>query len=165
MNSSGCGVAGTTGWENGSDGKVSETSSLQTRLQRREKRAPKLSVSRVARQSRDVSTVAENFRVFWKGVEAKARVGEKRGGCASYLALEAGLVGEALEANLVERIGRVAASRKGAWRSAGASTREIRRAIGAGKKSRQRSAGGGFCRHKTDATCARDRDDASAKRT
>jgi hypothetical protein len=116
--------------------------------------------------SRDVSTVAEeNFRVFWKGVEAKARVGEKRGGCASYLALEAGLVGEALEANLVERIGRVAASRKGAWRSAGASTREIRRAIGAGKKSRQRSAGGGFCRHKTDATCARDRDDASAKRT
>ena len=80
--------------------------------------------------SRDVSTVAEeNFRVFWKGVEAKARVGEKRGGCASYLALEAGLVGEALEANLVERIGRVAASRKGAWRSAGASTREIRRAI------------------------------------
>lgn len=116
--------------------------------------------------SRDVSTVAEeNFRVFWKGVEAKARVGEKRGGCASYLALEAGLVGEALEADLVERIGRVAASRKGAWRSAGASTREIRRAIGAGKKSRQRSAGGGFCRHKTDATCARDRDDASAKRT
>lgn len=116
--------------------------------------------------SRDVSTVAEeNFRVFWKGVEAKARVGEKRGGCASYLALEAGLVGEALEADLVERIGRVAASRKGAWRSAGASTREIRRAIGAAKKSRQRSAGGGFCRHKTDATCARDRDDASAKRT
>ena len=103
--------------------------------------------------------------MFWKGVEAKARVGEKRGGCASYLALEAGLVGEALEANLVERIGRVAASRKGAWRSAGASTREIRRAIGAGKKSRQRSAGGGFCRHKTDATCARDRDDASAKHT
>jgi len=84
--------------------------------------------------SRDVSTVAEeNFRVFWKGVEAKARVGEKRGGCASYLALEAGLVGEALEADLVERIGRVAASRKGAWRSAGASTREIRRAIAAGK--------------------------------
>lgn len=103
--------------------------------------------------------------MFWKGVEAKARVGEKRGGCASYLALEAGLVGEALEADLVERIGRVAASRKGAWRSAGASTREIRRAIGAGKKSRQRSAGGGFCRHKTDATCARDRGDASAKRT
>ena len=81
MNSSGCGVAGTTGWENGSDGKVSETSSLQTRLQRREKRAPKLSVSRVARQSRDVSTtVAENFRVFWKGCEAKASVGEKRAG-------------------------------------------------------------------------------------
>ena len=116
--------------------------------------------------SRDVSTVAEeNFRVFWKGVEAKARVGEKRGGCASYLALEAGLVGEALEADLVERIGRVAAGRKGAWRLEGSSTREIRRAIGAGKKSRQRSAGGGFCRHKTDATCARDRDGASAKHT
>lgn len=77
--------------------------------------------------SRDVSTVAEeNFRVFWKGVEAKARVGEKRGGCASYLALEAGLVGEALEADLVERIGRVAAGRDGAWRLVGASTREIR---------------------------------------
>ena len=77
--------------------------------------------------SRDVSTVAEeNFRVFWKGVEAKARVGEKRGGCASYLALEAGLVGEALEADLVERIGRVAAGRDGAWRLVGASTSEIR---------------------------------------
>ena len=31
-------------------------------------------------ESRDVSTVAENFRVFWKGCEAKASVGEKRAG-------------------------------------------------------------------------------------
>ena len=161
MNNSGCGVVGTGCEKQVKTGEGQRTSSS---LNRDAKRKENASLSFHA-FPRDVSTVAENFRVFWKGVEAKARVGEKRGGCASYLALEAGLVGEALEADLVERIGRVAAGRKGAWRLEGSSTREIRRAIGAGKKSRQRSAGGGFCRHKTDATCARDRDDASAKHT
>jgi len=123
MNSSGCGVAGTTGWENGSDGKVRETSSSQTRLQRREKRAPKLSVSRV--ESRRVDTRGKLSCVLERLRNEGERRREARG-CASYLALEAGLVGEALEADLVERIGRVAAGRDGAWRLVGASTREIR---------------------------------------
>jgi hypothetical protein len=60
--------------------------------------------------------------------------------CGSYLALELGLVREALEADLVKRIGRVAV---GFWEVCEVSRVHGARSVGArsGKDVRQRSAG------------------------
>ena len=76
MNNSGCGVVGTGCEKQVKTGEGQRTSSS---LNRDAKRKENASLSFHA-FPRDVSTVAENFRVFWKGVEAKASVGEKRGG-------------------------------------------------------------------------------------
>ena len=126
MNSSGCGVAGTTGRENGSDGKVSRDAFFANEASKTEKRAPKLSVHHALRgESRRVDSRGKLSCVLERLRSEGERRREARGR-ASYLALEAGLVGETLEADLVERIGRVAAGRDGAWRLVGASTSEIR---------------------------------------